>query len=153
MTGLPNERGKAVDELIANPRRLLVAHVCLGIVSAIGLWLRPGTFTPHLLGRVGMGGSPSVLIVVDTAIAWLPYVVGMLVARKLLSDRGGKAVYVYIALAGIVAAVSISLYLDVFHMATVLPPILISIGAALALLAIVVMCGSLWPRDTRMSGG
>jgi hypothetical protein len=120
MTGLPKDRGKVLDELIANPRRLLVAHVCLGIVSAIGLWVRPGTFTPYLPGRVGMGGSPSAFIVVDTAIAWLPYVVAMLVARRLLSDRDDKAVYVYIALAGIVAAVSIGLYLNAFHMPSAL---------------------------------
>jgi hypothetical protein len=28
MTELPKERGKVVDELIPNPRRLFIAHAC-----------------------------------------------------------------------------------------------------------------------------
>jgi fucose permease len=153
MTKLPKDHGKVVDELIANPRRLLIAHVCFGIASAIGLWVRPGTFTPYLPGRLGMGGSPSVFIFVDTSIAWLPYVVAMLVARRMLSDRDDKAVYVYIALAAIVAIVSIGLYSNSFHISTAPTPILISIGAMLALVAIAVMCASIWPSDTASRAG
>ena len=65
MTELPKDRGKVVDLLIANPRRLFIAHACFGIASAIVLWVRPGTFTPYLPGRVGMGGSPSAFILVE----------------------------------------------------------------------------------------
>jgi hypothetical protein len=153
MTELPKERGKVVDELIVNPRRLLIAHVCFGIASAVGLWVRPGTFTPHLPGRVGMGGSPSAFIVVDTAIAWLPYVVAAFVARRLLCDRDDKAVYVYIVFAAIVAVVSIGLYLNAFHPPAAPSPILVSIGTVLALVAIAVMCASIWPGNTAINGG
>jgi hypothetical protein len=152
MTGLPKERGKVIDELIVNPRRLLIAHVFLGIASAIVFWVRPGTFTAYLPGRVGMGGSPSIFILADTCIAWLPYVVGMLVARRLLSDRNDKAIYVYIALATIVAVISIGFYLNALRVPSAPSPILVSVGATLALVAIAVVCASIWHSDSPVSG-
>ena len=156
MTELPTDRGKAVDELIVNPRRLFIAHVVFGIAAAIVLWVRPGTFTPYLPGRVGMGGSPSAFIVVDTAVAWLPYVVATLFARRLLSDRDDKAVFVYIALATVVTVVSIGLFLNAPHWPTAPSPIFISMGTVLALVAIALMCALmcafLWPGDTTVSG-
>jgi hypothetical protein len=102
--------GEVIDELIANPHRLRMAHICMGLASSGAYWLRPGTFTPYLPGRIGMGGSPSLFIVIDTALAWLPYLIAMFIAQKALSDRDPVAVWVYIALATIVTLVSICLW-------------------------------------------
>jgi hypothetical protein len=39
----PHSKSKSavVDELLGNPRRLNVAHGCLGLISTFALWIRP----------------------------------------------------------------------------------------------------------------
>jgi hypothetical protein len=84
--------GLVFYELIVNPRRLTIAHVTLGLASAALLWILPNTFTPRLPGRLGLGSSPSILIVVDTAVSWMPYVISWSFSRWLLSRRNPKAI-------------------------------------------------------------
>jgi hypothetical protein len=52
---LPKTKSAIVEELLANPRRLNIAHACLGLLSMAVLWIRPGTVDP-LWGYYGRWG-------------------------------------------------------------------------------------------------
>lgn len=110
MTRKVKTSGQIVDELIVNSRRLLIAHICLGVVAAFVYWIRPGTFTGYYPRRSG------VLAVMVTTLAWLPYVISWFVSRSLLSGRDSKAAIVFIAVAGGVAALSAACYLNWLEM-------------------------------------
>jgi hypothetical protein len=139
--------GEVVDELIANPVRLKIAHLCMGLLTSGAYWIRPGTFTPRLPGRVGMGGSPSLFIVIETSISWLPHVFALFVAVAVLSGRDAKATHLYIALAGFITLASIGFYLDLFNLPIVLPTFVISMGTFLTLAAAIALCCAIWPKD------
>src|SRR3984957_21122120 len=85
--------GKVVDELIANPRRIWFAHAVLGIVSAFVYWLVPGTFTPHI-HRPHRGDG--VIVIVQTMIAWAPYLLSGFYSTAVLSPRDSKATLTYL---------------------------------------------------------
>lgn len=139
----PN-RGVILDELVQNPRRLMVVHVCLGLIIALIYWMRPGTFTPSLHRHDFKDVRP----IVNTFIAWAPYVVGYLNAKSILSNRAPAAVYFYALIALVVTIIAGALYLDRFHFPESLAPWEVSIGVVLALVTSAFGCGILWKPDT-----
>jgi hypothetical protein len=68
MTGKRPTAGDVLDELIQSPRRLGIAHACLGLVAAFVYWARPGTFTPHIV-RFGFRDASPIYM---TVVAWIP---------------------------------------------------------------------------------
>jgi hypothetical protein len=144
LTGQRPTSGGVLDELIQNPRRLGIAHACLGLAAAFVYWIRPGTFTPHLVKLGFRDASPIYL----TLVAWIPYVIAFLVSNALLAGRNPKAVLAYILLASVVTVGASGLYLNLFGMHATLSPILLAGGVTITLLAAVGLCAAIWRSDT-----
>src|SRR5712691_165496 len=98
MTGQRPTPGDVLDELIRNPRRLGIAHACLGLAAAFVYWVRTGTFTPHLVKFSFRDVSPIYM----TFLAWIPYAIAFLVSNAMLAGRNPKAVLAYILFASVV---------------------------------------------------
>ncbi len=144
MTGQRPTPGDVLDKLIQNPRRLGIAHVCLGLGAAFVYWVRPGTFTPHLVKFSFRDASPIYM----TLVAWIPYVIAFLVSNALLAGRNPKAVLAYIFLASVVTVGASGLYLDLFGMHVTLSPLLLAGCVTITLLAAVGLCAAIWRSDT-----
>jgi hypothetical protein len=142
-TGQRPTPGGVLDELIQNPRRLGIAHACLGLAAAFVYWIRPGTFTPHLVKFGFRDASPIYL----TLVAWIPYVIAFLVSNALLAGRNPKAVLAYILLASAVTVGASGLYLNLFGMHATLSPVLLAGGLTITLLAAVGLCAAIWRSD------
>jgi branched-subunit amino acid transport protein len=136
--------GDVLDELIQNPRRLGIAHACLGLVAAFVYWARPGTFTPHLV-RFGFRDASPIYM---TVVAWIPYVIAFLVSKATLADRNHRAVLAYICFASLVTLAASGLYLNLFGMHATLSPALLAGGVTITLLAAVGLCAAIWRSDT-----
>src|SRR5258708_6333524 len=144
MTGRGPTDGEVFDELIQNPRRLGIAHACLGLAAAFVYWARPGTFTPHLARLSFRDVSPIYM----TATAWIPYVIAFVVSKAILANRNPKAVLAYILLASVVTVGASGLYLNLFGMHATLSPALLAGGVTITLLAAVGLCAAIWRSDT-----
>jgi hypothetical protein len=144
MTGSRPTAGEVLDELIQNPRRLGIAHACLGLVAAFVYWARPGTFTPHLV-RFGFRDASPIYM---TVVAWIPYVIAFLVSKATLAGRNRRAVLAYIAFASVVTLAASGLYLNLFGMHETLSPVLLAGGVTITLLAAVGLCAAIWRSDT-----
>jgi hypothetical protein len=136
--------GKLVDELIANPRRIWFAHAVLGIVSAFVYWLVPGTFTPHI-HRSHRGDG--VIVIVQTLIAWAPYLLSGFYSTAVLSPRDSKATLTYIVLATSIAIVAALFYFNVFDLTEPPSPLLVSAGVTILLFAAASLCAAIWRSD------
>ena len=147
MTGRRPAPGDVLDELIQNPRRLGIAHACLGLAAAFVYWVRPGTFTPHLV-RFGFRDASPIYM---TVVAWIPYVIAFLVSNATLAGRNPKAVLAYIIFASVVTVVASGLYLNMFGMNATLSPVLLAGGVTIILLAAVGLCAAIWRSDTNDS--
>jgi hypothetical protein len=143
MIGRRPTPGEVFDELVQNPRRLGIAHACLGLAAAFVYWARPGTFTPHLTRLSFRDASPIYL----TAIAWIPYLIAFLVSKKILANRSPKAVLAYIFLALVITVGASGLYLNLFGVYATLPPVLLAGGVTITLLAAVGLCATIWRSD------
>jgi len=143
MIGHPKGLGSVLDELLRNRRRLAIAHVCLGLVSAIVYWVQPGSFTPHLPIYNFRDASP----IYVTFIAWFPYAISFFVSRSILAGRSAKAVIVFIFCAVGICLASASLCLHVFSMRMALSPIEVCGGIAVTLVIIAWLCSMLWRND------
>jgi hypothetical protein len=138
MIGQSKNLGNVLDELVQNRRRLAIAHSCLGLVSAIIYWVRPGSFTPSLPIYNLQDPSP----VFDTVIAWAPYVVSFFASRAILAERSSNVVLVFIVFAtgiGLASAV-LSLRLSIVHVS--FSPIVASAGVTVALVAVAGLCAA-----------
>jgi hypothetical protein len=144
MTGQRPTSGDVLDELIENPRRLAIAHTCLALAAALVYWVRPGTFTPHLVKYSFRDVSPIYM----TFAAWIPYLIAFLVSKATLVDRNPKAVLAYILLASVVTAGAGGLYLNLFGMNATLSPVLLAGGVTIILLAAIGLCAAIWRSDT-----
>jgi hypothetical protein len=136
--------GKVVDELITNPRRIWLAHAGLGIVSAFVYWLVPGTFSPHI-HRPHKGDGA--IVIVQTLIAWAPYLLSGFYTTAVLSPRDSKATLTYIALATSIAIVSALMYFNVFGLTELPSPLLVSAGVTILLFAAASLCAAIWRSD------
>jgi hypothetical protein len=138
-------RGEIVNELIQNPRRLGVAHACLGLIAAFIYWIRPGTFVPVIPTYNFRDISP----IVDTFTAWVPCLIAFFVSKSLLANRNPKAVIAYILLATVVTVVAGGLYPNLLQTKdSMLSPHLIDCGVVVSLLAAVGLCATIWRSDT-----
>ena len=144
MTGQRPSPGDVLDELIQNPRRLRIAHACLGLAAAFVYWVRPGTFTPSLV-RLGFRDASPIFM---TFVAWIPYVIAFLVSNAMLAGRNPKAVFAYIFLASTITASASGLYLNLFGMRATPSPVYLAAGVTIALFAAVVACAGIWRSDT-----
>jgi hypothetical protein len=136
--------GDILDELIQNPRRLGIAHACLGLAAALIYWIRPGTFTPVISKYNLRDVSP----IVDTFSAWVPYLIAFFVSKSLLANRNPKATIAYIFLATVVMVVASGLYLNLFTKELMFSPHLIDCGVVVALLVAMGLCAAIWRSDT-----
>jgi hypothetical protein len=143
MTGQRPTSGDVLDELIQNPRRLAIAHTCLGLAAALVYWVRPGAFTPHLVKYSFRDVSPIYM----TFATWVPYVIAFLVSKATLADRDPKAVLAYILLASAVTAGAGGLNLNLFGMNATLSPVLLAGGITIILLAAIGLCAAIWRSD------
>jgi hypothetical protein len=142
---LPKTKSAVVEELQANPRRLNIAHACLGLLSMAVLWIRPGTVDPHwrFYGRYTI----LVRVVIHTALAWMPYVISLAVSRSLLTSRDPKATVFFIVIALAVTLVACGFYLGWFEKVATLSPIEISAGVTAVLAALAGLAAVIWQDD------
>lgn len=144
MSKRPKQPGTAVDQPIANPRRIWFAHAVLGVVSAFIYWLVPGTFTPRIhTPRKG----DAVAVILLTLIAWAPYFLSGFYSTAVLAMRDSKATLAYIALATSIGIVAALLYLNVFNLADPPPALLVSAGVTILLCAAASLCAAIWRSD------
>ena len=73
-----NTRGQAIDALVVTGRKIGAVHLVLGTVAEFSYWSRTGTPHPFL------GSWAGVTIVAISAVAWLPYLMSWLYARRAL---------------------------------------------------------------------
>jgi hypothetical protein len=136
--------GEIIDELVENSRHLWIAHFCLGLASAFVYWTRAGTFTPHLhTPRRGDG----LIVILETFVAWTPYLISGMFSRVVLSTRAPAATLVFIGCSVGVATAGAALYLNLFKMREVPSPYLVSIGVTAALVLIAALCSAIWRCD------
>ena len=145
MTGQQLSPGEVLDELIQNPRRLGIAHGCLGLVAAFVYWVRPGTFTPHLVVYTYFKDVSPIYM---TVIAWVPYIIAFFVSKSLLEGRNPRAVLAYISIATAITVAASGLYLSLIGVHAALSPILIAGAVTLALIAAAGICAVIWRSDT-----
>jgi len=137
-------RGNPVDEMLANLRRLNVAHVGFAVISAFALWIKPGTFTARWPSP--MGRYLTFTIAIDTAPAWLPYLISWLTSRRLLARRSSSATIAFIVVGTMIAFFSCGLYL---HLGAriALSPLFVSASVTLALLILSYGCAAYWRSE------
>jgi hypothetical protein len=138
-------KSAVVDELLANPRRLNVAHACLGLISMFALWIRPGTFVPHLIVHSRYGDFAR--IVVSTAVAWMPYAISIAVSRTLLESHDPKATVFFIASASAITVAACGLYLGLFSTIATLSPLEISAAVVTMLVVVAWLSSIIWKDD------
>jgi hypothetical protein len=142
---MPRSKGEVIDELLANPRRLILAHVCLALISTFILWIRPGTFTPIIRPAFAYGFI--VRIPLFTASAWVPYVISAKFARWVLSSRDPHATFLFIGCAILITAVGCCLFLDLFSPRVILRPVVTAAGVTLALVFAAGLSALIWRND------
>jgi hypothetical protein len=145
MTKANKTPGVIYDEMIANPRRLALAHLCLGLIAAFAYWIRPGTVTVPM--RWSVPHFADVAPIVATSMAWLPYLISMIVCRLLLSSRDRKATLLFVILATIITAAYVAILLNLVGPLKQVSPILVSLLLTLALVATSGVCSLLWSDD------
>jgi hypothetical protein len=145
MTKAKKTHGVIYDEMIANPRRLTLAHLCLGLIAAFAYWIRPGTVTVPM--RWSVPHFADVAPIVATSMAWLPYLISMIVCRLLLSSRDRKATLLFVILATIITAAYVAILLNLVGPLKQVSPILVSLLLTLALVATSGVCSLLWSND------
>ena len=136
--------GEVVDELIQNPRRLGIAHACLGLATAFVYWVRPGTFTPRLAVYFFRDISPLYV----TFTAWIPYVIAFTISNAMLAGRNPKAALAYILFASMVTVGACALYLNLFGAHAALTPLGVAGCVTITLLAGVGICAAIWRSNT-----
>jgi hypothetical protein len=137
--------GVIYDEMLANLRRLAIAHVCLGLIAAFAYWIRPGTVTVPM--RWSVPHFADVVPIVATSIAWFPYLISMIVCRALLLSRDPKATLLFVVFATVITAAFAAILLNLVGLRKPLAPILVSLLLTLALVATSGLCSVLWPND------
>jgi hypothetical protein len=145
MTNKRPTPGEVADELIQNPRRLGIAHACLGLAAAFVYWVRPGTFTPHLAIYHFRDVSPIYM----TFMAWIPYVIAFTISRVMLAGRNPKAALAYILFASMVTVGAGALYLNLFGTHAAFTPLEVAGAVTITLLAGIGICAAIWQSDTR----
>lgn len=138
MVGQSKSLGNLLDKLVQNRRRLAIAHSCLGLVSAIIYWVRPGSFTPSLPIYNLQDPSP----VFDTFIAWVPYVVSFFASRAILAERSSNAVLVFIVFATGIGFASAILSLRLSTVRVISSPIVASAAVTFALVVVAGLCAA-----------
>lgn len=142
MTEVRKTPGMIYDEVLTNPRRLLIAHVFLGLIAAFAYWIRPGSVTVPLRWSVPHGAD--VAAIAATSVAWFPYVVSMIFCRSFLSSSSAKAAWFFIVCAIVITAASVVLNLNLVGMRNPLSPMLVSLLVALALVATSWVSSAVW---------
>jgi hypothetical protein len=137
MVGSANHPRRAVDRMLANHRRLLIAHAALAVASIVVYWLRPGALIDHFhLPR----RAYALLLMLQTLIACIPYLISISYSGNKLSARDPKATVVFIGAAVGIAAVAALLILNVIGLQAPPPVLLVLAGVTLALLAAARLC-------------
>jgi hypothetical protein len=145
MTKAKKTPGAIYDEMLANPHRLALAHFCLGLIAAFAYWIRPGTVNVPI--RWSLPHFADVMPIVATAMAWLPYLISMIVCRSLLSSRDRKATLLFVVFATIFTAAYVAILLNIVGPRKRPSPILVSLLLTLALVATSGVCSLLWTDD------
>jgi hypothetical protein len=140
----PKKRGDAVDSLIANNRRLSIAHLFLGLATAVAYWVRPGTIAPNLKYFTSYGNLSPIYL---TIVVWLPYIFSLMVSRPILVGCSQFAVFAFIVCATAITGGTIGVYLNLIPMKNIPSPVIVSAGVTIALIAAALICSAIWRRD------
>jgi hypothetical protein len=106
-------------------------------------WVRADAFNvPIHTPRRGDG----LIVILETVLAWAPYLISLIVSQKSLSLRPAKATVVFIASSVVVAIVADSLYLNL-HYFVRFPAVVVSIAVTIALLLLTAFCSIIWKSN------
>jgi hypothetical protein len=132
------------DPMLANVRRLVMAHFALGLASALLYWAQPGGFAPR--GH-GPARGFALIVILKVFLAWIPYLISGAYSSDLLSARSPKATFAFICIAVGVAITAACLNLNLFGMQQSPAPWLVAIGVTIVLIAAARLCATIWRND------
>jgi hypothetical protein len=135
--------GQLLDSYIVNLSRLRITHWSLGAASSFVLWLKPGTFKPHL-PRVFSRGE-IIPIIVNTVAAWAPYIVSYQCASQLLASRSQSTTVAFVSCSIIICLIACGLYFPVLSISQP-SPLQIGVGTTVALCAASYICARVTPQ-------
>jgi hypothetical protein len=130
--------------MIANVRRLVIAHFALGLASVLVYWARPGGFAPHVHAPAR---GFALIVILKVFLAWIPYIISGAYSTDLLPARSAKATFAFIAFAVGVAIIAACLNLSLFGMQQSSAPWLVTVGVTIVLIAAARLCAAIWPSD------
>jgi len=127
--------------MIANLRRLVIAHFALGLASLVVCWARPGLFAAQFHAR---GRGVALIAIFNVVLAWLPYILSGAYSCDVLPERDPKATFVFISFAVGIGVLAACLNLNWFGIESPPAAWLVSVGVTIALLAAARLCAALW---------
>src|SRR5208337_4278051 len=130
--------------MIANLRRLVIAHFALGLASVLIYWARPGSFALH--GRTP-GRGIALIVILKVFLAWIPYILSGAYSCDVLPARDPKATFLFISVAVGVGVIAACLNLNLFGMRPSPAPWLVSASVTIALIAAARLCAAIWRSD------
>ena len=130
--------------MLANVRRLMIAHFVLGLASVLLYWALPGGIGPHINAP---GRGFALMVIVKVFLAWIPYLISGAYSSNLLPARSPKATTAFICIAVGVAIFAACLNLNLLGMPQSPAPWLVAVGVTIALIAAARLCAALWRSD------
>lgn len=130
--------GREIDRALWDVR-LGIAHLVLGAVAAFVYWLRPTTFRAAGASKL----NAPLLTAVVTFLAWAPYLVSWLVARKVL-ERNKRGVTAFCVCSTLITSVAALLWLNVGFNQAPVSPLLVSLCVTVALILSAWLCATIW---------
>ncbi len=130
--------------MIANIRRLVIAHFALGLASVLVYWAGPGSLVPHARGP---GRGIALVVLVKVFLAWIPYLLSGAYSCDVLPACDRKATFVFIALAVGVGSIAACLNLNFFAMQSTRALWLVPAGVTITLIAAARLCAAIWRAD------
>jgi membrane protein YdbS with pleckstrin-like domain len=83
-----------------------------------------------------------------TSIAWIPYVISLLVSRSLLASRNPKATAAFIVAAIVITIASVIVYLNLFDLRMPLSPILAAVAVTIVLVVAALGISATCPAES-----
>jgi hypothetical protein len=130
--------GQELDRALWD-ERLGIAHLVLGAVAAFVYWLRPATFRIEGPSKLNV----PLLYALATFLAWSPYVISWLVARKVLA-RNKPGVIAFLVCSTLITSAAALLWLNIGLNHAPVAPLLASSFVAVSLVLSALACAAIW---------
>jgi hypothetical protein len=143
MTEQSRQLGEAFDEIVLDRRRLMITHVCLGVVAAAAYWVHASPF--HSSVPVAYGGSAA-RVIGGTLVTWLPYIVSWRITRAILPGTGYGVVRAFVLTACLITAGAVAIYLGAWDMLEPVSSFMVPVAIGVLLVATARICADIAQR-------